>query len=1191
MSKKQISYEGWQCGHLLPKEGAPPSPSRASGRPQLLSKLMQYLLRLFTAVICGSIGLVYGQSITVSPSGWVTAGTGSTTQYSATVTGLTNTAVAWSAGGVKGGNSTVGTISSSGLYTAPTTIPGQNPVMITATSTDRSSVAGSVYIYLVNSGAVLSAVNPNPLNTGAITVTLTGTGFAPSATVNETCNGSMVNLTTTSNSPTSITATGWQAAAPNASFTVTNPGSVASNAIVIPVGGSASNFTLTVVNGSGGGSFAAGSTVSITAKAPPAGQSFVNWTGAAVASPTSATTTLKMPAANTTVTANFNAPTFALTVVNGNGSGNYSAGTVVPISASAAPAGMVFGNWTGAVVANPNSANTTLTMASSAATVTANYSAIAAVPFPVTSHPRLWVTTADLPRLRSWATSTNPIYSQGMAPLLNQVLWEYNHAFFPGGVANPNYPDDGDYNGYASTVSEQYAVILAFNSLIDPNPTNRITYAQDARNLLMYVMNQAALGTLAGAPFRDPLFCQSNRSNYYGEDWALIVDWIYNANDAQGNPILTAADKATVRQVFLMWENICLTACATGGDHPVPVGVTNSLSLIGNGTAPYRFASNNYYLGHARLMTMMALCIDPSDDPAINPALSVGTPGNSLRSFLLDANGAWLYQEYAMMGDPQAVANDYGIPGNGAGFGIASGGMPPEGVLYGHSYGYVLGQLLALQTAGFNNAAYSGPQIHLINAPVWDRYAKGYLSALTPNGVVPPGELWMGPVYQFSTSGDTLRTWSTPEQMQTLALLAVLEKEQGSTTHLQAAQWFGANVVQGTLMYNASTPFTWSSTQSILYYLIMDPSMPAAADPRPTYPLTFFDPGAGQISAHSDWSSDPTWFDYRASWESINHQQGDAGQFEFFRGGEWLTKGMSNYDANWLGQTSMYHNSLGIQNWCSAGTPFLNWFETGEWANGSQWNLGLAQGDPKTVMSSGPGFVYANSDLTQLYNRPNIWTPSNSATDVTQANRSILWLNKDTIVIYDRATTIHPNLFKTFNLSLVNAPVINGNVSTETMSDGQSLYIQTLLPAAPTITYMNGAANLASISDLEPTRYVMTVKDPTLPKDARFLHVLQGADKGVPMAGAVYVQSSSGTPFDGTVFGKTAVFFPVNLGAITTTNLPISFVSGMVIIGGLTPGTGYTVTTTQSASGMILTLTPGGTSQVADSAGLLTLKF
>ena len=44
-------------------------------------------------------------------------------QFTATVTGTTNTAVTWSVNGVAGGNSTVGTISTSGAYTAPATAP------------------------------------------------------------------------------------------------------------------------------------------------------------------------------------------------------------------------------------------------------------------------------------------------------------------------------------------------------------------------------------------------------------------------------------------------------------------------------------------------------------------------------------------------------------------------------------------------------------------------------------------------------------------------------------------------------------------------------------------------------------------------------------------------------------------------------------------------------------------------------------------------------------------------------------------------------------------------------------------------------------------------------------------------------------------------------------------------------------
>ncbi len=72
---------------------------------------------------------------------------------------------------------------------------------------------------------------------------------------------------------------------------------------------------------------------------------------------------------------------------------------------------------------------------------------------------------------------------------------------FPGAALtakNPTpaspYPDLGDTQGYQGVLTEENAMILAFNSLIDPNPANRIAYAQAARNMIMYAMNQAALG-------------------------------------------------------------------------------------------------------------------------------------------------------------------------------------------------------------------------------------------------------------------------------------------------------------------------------------------------------------------------------------------------------------------------------------------------------------------------------------------------------------------------------------------------------------------------------------------------------------------------------------------------------------------------------------------------------------------------
>src|SRR5262249_43209432 len=256
------------------------------------------------------------------------------------------------------------------------------------------------------------------------------------------------------------------------------------------------------------------------------------------------------------------------------------------------------------------------------------------VPYPVATHPRLWITANDIARLRGWAVPSNTIYQNGMLPLVTQADQVYKTYSFPGGVAASPWPDAGDLDGYGllsggggpalTSNTEQWAVVLAFNSLIDPDPDKRILYAQEARNLLMVVMNVAAQG-IANAPFRYAQFATYNHANGTGEQWPLIVDWIYDATDGSGNPILSASDKLTIRDVFLLWSQQIDDVNVTGGYHP-------STPLLPN-NKPYRYASNNYFLGHARLLTMMALAIDPQDDPPLDTHFSSAQVGNTLRSY------------------------------------------------------------------------------------------------------------------------------------------------------------------------------------------------------------------------------------------------------------------------------------------------------------------------------------------------------------------------------------------------------------------------------------------------------------------------------------------------------------------------------------------------------------------------------
>jgi len=84
-------------------------------------------------------------------------------QFTATVTGSTNTAVTWSVNGVVGGNATVGTISTAGLYTAPSTVPSPATVTVTATSQAISTSSASAAVVIL------------PAISGTVPVTVAGT--------------------------------------------------------------------------------------------------------------------------------------------------------------------------------------------------------------------------------------------------------------------------------------------------------------------------------------------------------------------------------------------------------------------------------------------------------------------------------------------------------------------------------------------------------------------------------------------------------------------------------------------------------------------------------------------------------------------------------------------------------------------------------------------------------------------------------------------------------------------------------------------------------------------------------------------------------------------------------------------------------------------------------------------------------
>jgi hypothetical protein len=144
---------------------------------------------------------------------------GASQQFAAQVTGSSNTSVTWSVSNVAGGNSTTGTISSSGLYTAPATLPNPNTITIQAASSADSSASGSSNVTLLNPTPILSSINPASVNVGALSLTVNGSNFLSGSQILLAGNP----LATTFVNSSQLTATGTASTVGIFAISVSNP--------------------------------------------------------------------------------------------------------------------------------------------------------------------------------------------------------------------------------------------------------------------------------------------------------------------------------------------------------------------------------------------------------------------------------------------------------------------------------------------------------------------------------------------------------------------------------------------------------------------------------------------------------------------------------------------------------------------------------------------------------------------------------------------------------------------------------------------------------------------------------------------------------------------------------------------------------------------------------------------------------
>jgi hypothetical protein len=184
-------------------------------------------------------------AVSVSPSS-ANPLLGNSQQFNATVTGTANTSVVWSVNGIAGGNATIGTITSGGLYIAPKDLPTPANVTVAAASQADSSKTANATVTVTSDISIGIQASPaaGVVETGAsiqLSVTVHSAG-APDDSITLSVNG----VPNGNSSFGAITMTGLDTATYSAPLSTPSPASLTIKAVSTADPNKSASLSITV---------------------------------------------------------------------------------------------------------------------------------------------------------------------------------------------------------------------------------------------------------------------------------------------------------------------------------------------------------------------------------------------------------------------------------------------------------------------------------------------------------------------------------------------------------------------------------------------------------------------------------------------------------------------------------------------------------------------------------------------------------------------------------------------------------------------------------------------------------------------------------------------------------------------------------------------------------------------------------
>lgn len=390
----------------------------------------------------------------------------------------------------------------------------------------------------------------------------------------------------------------------------------------------------------------------------------------------------------------------------------------------------------------------------------------------------------------------------------------------------------------------------------------------------------------------------------------------------------------------------------------------------------------------------------------------------------------------------------------------------------------------------------------------------------------------------------------------------------------------------GWAAHHLRTVYPDSSTKMGWETMLYDNDGQAASDYRDQLKTVFLDTGADLLYDRTAWADTASFFVFHAGWSGVDHSHGDAGSFQLYRSGTWITHEVLGYggDGGQAGRAS------------AKNVPQLEIFSKDNGSQGAGQFALMGAGNPRIVYAgSGSAHTFAAADLTPAYN-----SHREESYGYKNVQRHILWLkggeaeDSDRLVIYDlvdnnAGATVSRGGILHFDV----APQISNGVATMTVDTATGKQdVQVAVPV-PSTASLSDKAPEGSIDAYPSEIYThRVIVDPgTTEPELRMVTVLRVAKAGgeaptvVGIEGQKFVGARTGG--DVALFAKSAT---AN-GVVAEETIEVGGGLPMTLWwSGLVADSDLDVQVDTSGSTVSITLKAGSGQQV-DSAGVLAVRI